>query len=47
MRIRTKNMYYEVSEASNELELFAINDSGVYFRAHQLTPTFPVCHRLE
>ena len=37
MRIRTKNMYYEVSEASNELELFAINDSGVYFQWIQPT----------
>lgn len=37
MRIRTKNMYYEVSEASNELELFAINDSGLYFQWIQPT----------
>ena len=31
MRIRTKNMYYDVTEESNELELFAVNDSGTYF----------------
>lgn len=33
----TKNMYVENTDASMELELYAINDSGVYFQWIQPT----------